>query len=393
MNKQLRLTAPASVLTAVLASALLLSASAGAQTIAAIADDEYAKCVDTELEEATRLEACETAAEAYRVRAEAGGTVAVSLYQRAFVLLNLGRYQEAISDLDAALELNASYVDQDAVRELRDQAAAALAQVGAGRDDLVRAVELFNAGGDPAEIERLVDAAIAAGVGDAQADAYRLRVNALSMQSKWPETETALTALIDLLGSEVDTELWKSRAELRNHIGDLAGAEADYGRVLDADLDAETRAETHRQRALIRAQRDDVDGALEDYALAIEAAPSAVLHYEQGELFRKRGAVNDATYAFDQAMSAPDASPSLIAAAWLGVALTNHEHGDPQNAVLDYHDFFASVGEANAEVQGAAIQIIETLRERGLYDGAGEAWDAEFEAAITACVEDPACRF
>ncbi len=410
---------------AALMSAALMSAAAGAPAFSqdgpAVAPEldgaaeNYAICVDKERDAAERAQNCAEAIAAYTARIDGGDAhLAVALSQRADLYARQGRFEDALADLDRALALNADYVDRDTLSSMRDVTLGYLEQIGAGRDELQAALDLFNAGGDAAEVARLVGEALAEGLteeGDVTI-ALQLRAAARMARREWGPAEDDLTALIGRVPDAEQGNFRTSRADVRLQRGDSEGAEADYGAALAGTLSEDQRLAALGARAELRRARGDSGGVVEDLsaylriresltALALRAeahrslgdldAATADLtrmlelgiddshnlsetHRQRGAIAMRRGDLSAALADYDAAVAAEPRPRVLLERGDVRLA-----DGLGDDAALDYEAVLADPEAPQKFRDLARLGVAKTFHHAGLADEAMAAYHAFFE--------------
>ena len=241
-------------------------------------------------------------------------------------------------------------------------------------------------------------------------------------------------ALADLTKSiEINPE-WNAyfqRGLAHTALGKPEDAAADFTRALETAPNDNAKAELLYQRAVAQYAAKNADGALDDFHAAIAMMENGVLYAARGRHYLDRqdytaakadldralalglpdaaqhayafelrgqasaylqdydGAIADYTRIID--MSAAPAARRLDAR--LSRAILHHMRRDTAKAMADYDAFFARMDEASEQASNKANAIIDGLRRGGLYDGAGDAYDASLRSALAQCLSMPSCRF
>jgi tetratricopeptide (TPR) repeat protein/predicted Ser/Thr protein kinase len=240
-----------------------------------------------------------------------------ALVWRAHVLSQAGRDDEAAADLEHALDLCPRmpevYVNRAALRSKRGDVRGAI-------DDATRALELdpslapmyMNRAVDRLKVDdeagAMADFAEAQRLAPELADIYYNRANVLSQRGRAAE---ALADCEEALKRDPEhAHAHHLRGLLRRDAGNLEGARADFTEAIRRKQDPYVFIE----RAKVRAQLEDLPGAIDDCTEAMRLAPTLAEPVARRGLFRMyardaQGAVEDLTRAIDLA---PDDVQNVI---------------------------------------------------------------------------------
>jgi peptidoglycan/LPS O-acetylase OafA/YrhL/tetratricopeptide (TPR) repeat protein len=128
------------------------------------------------------------------------------------------------------------------------------------------------------------------------------------------------------------TNAYMQRAMVRVSRQDYVGAVWDLSRVLDLDVDSQTRALALANRANVRAQCGDVAGAIGDLSEAVAIDPNcAIAFYWRGGIALTQGRTEEAAVDFTSAL---EANPSF-AIAHCQLAFIKRSSGDYDGAIAE----------------------------------------------------------
>ena len=275
-------------------------------------------------------------------------------------------------------------------------------------------------------------------------NAYLMRSMARLQLNDPPGAIADLTKSIDI---NPEWNAYYQRGLAYAAMGEPEGAAADFTQALAigalaaltgveqalamAPLDNEAQAEILYQRARAHSAMKDTDSALDDLNAAIAMIENGVLYAARGRLYLDRQDYTAAKADLDRALAfgLPDAAQRAYAYelhgqasaylqdydgaiadytrvidmsdapavrrldARLARAILHHMRRDSAKAMADYDTFFARMGEASEQARMKANAIIDGLKRGGLYDGAGDAYDASLRSALEQCLSMPSCGF
>ncbi|HST29524.1 MAG TPA: tetratricopeptide repeat protein [Chthoniobacterales bacterium] len=129
-----------------------------------------------------------------------------------------------------------------------------------------------------------------------------------------------------------DAAGFQNRAGLRAHNGDMNGAIADYGRVIELDPKS---AAAYWNRGALKREKRDFDGAIADLNLAIELNPNDHDYYNDRGIAKRGKGDNDGAIA-DYTKSI-EIDPKNGELAFFNRALAKNSKNDKDGAVADYN--------------------------------------------------------
>ena len=161
---------------------------------------------------------------------------------------------------------------------------------------------------------------------------------------------------------------YAARASARRQKGDLDGAIADCDKVIEID----PNADNHAIRASVKIQKGDFDGAISDYDRMIQISPSAHNHEIRASAKLQKGDLNGAIADYDKAVAIdPSAHNYKIRAS------ARRQKGDFDGAIADLDKVIDINPSAhNYEIRASA------KRQKGDMDGAVADYDKALELAF-----------
>lgn len=242
----------------------------------------------------------------------------VALHNRGLAHARAGLHREAVADLTAVIELDASNAS---AHLLRAKERAALGDAEGASQDFAEAIRLdpksgaarlargtlhLDAGRYAAAIQDL-DAAEQLGVKDAALQynrglAYLGEARTKPPAEAQPLLQTALLALNEAVAADPkDKAALSLRAEVKARRGECGTAVEDFSRAIEAGAAGATIL---LGRGVCQARLGKTDLAIADYSAAIEADPKAALAYwNRSQAYKKKGlttrSVSDRKKALD----------------------------------------------------------------------------------------------
>lgn len=336
--------------------------------------DNFNLCLESPEASEFKQKACESARTDYSLMLRFCDDEAYPLSFRARVHFELGQMDLALADIDRAIAVESPFLDQEQLLALQADIRQQL-DFEKGRSKLLTANDLIRNGGDLAEAERLIDEALALGVGDQKELAMRLRANLLNQSQDWAQARAQIDDLIAYLAPQQDGEIWKVRGDLSLRLEYPADAESDYTRALEAGLNETDQIHVFEQRSRIRFQTYDFDGAIDDLTRLIALRESWGAYALRGEVYFQQAKLAHADNDVSAAIRLFD--------------------GRESDQLVALHQRKARILKAKDDVSGAldaygealAIAATPTLQlERGEYlflNRLYEAALADFEAVLT----------